>query len=793
MISKVLAGVLCFSSFAFAQEVKVEIPYQKFVLPNGLTLLVHEDRKAPIVAVNVWYHVGSKNEVRGRTGFAHLFEHLMFNGTEHNNNDYFKVLEKLGATDLNGTTNEDRTNYFQNVPTNALDTVLWMESDRMGHLVGVIDQARLDEQRGVVQNEKRQGENEPYGMVDLLSYEYSFPSGHPYSWSVIGSMDDLNAASLKDVKEWFAKYYGPTNATIVLAGDIDAKTAKEKVEKYFGHIPPGPPLQRPEQWIAKRTGNKKVSLQDRVPQARLYRMWNVPPSDTTELTRLRLFSAILGGGKTSRLYKRLVYRDQIATDASSGIDTREIASILTVEATARPGLDLTAVEAALSEEIHDLLTNGPTAEEVKRAQTQFVSNFVRGTERIGGFGGKSDLLAQGQVYAGNPEYYKTVLKDVQSATPADLKQVANAWLADGALDFEVVPYHEYKATTTDADRSKVPEPGPISDSRFPKLERTTLANGLKIVLAERHDTPIVSLVLAVDAGYAADQLSTPGTAKLTASMLEEGTRTRNAIQISEELEGLGARLSARANLDTSMVSMSALKVNLDPSLDLFADVILNPSFPETDLARERKQLLAGIARAGGTSTDGTAAAAIVPLRRRPRLRKSADRLGHRGFDQGDHAGSAGRIPSFLVPSEQRHADRGGRHDPGRNEAEAREGLRLLGARAGPGEESRQGIAAGQVRGVPDGQAGVAPVGDLRLQRRAASGRPERDCLADPQHFPGRSLRLAIEHEPARGQTLVLWLVFLNARRPRAASVHRHSTGPDRQDEGVDGGDEQGVS
>ncbi|HXE82447.1 MAG TPA: pitrilysin family protein, partial [Gemmatimonadales bacterium] len=296
-----------------AAQAAVTIPYQKFVLKNGLTLLVHEDHKAPIVAVNIWYHVGSKNERPGRTGFAHLFEHLMFNGSEHFNTDYFQALEPLGATDLNGTTNEDRTNYFQNVPTSALDVVLWMESDRMGHLVGVIDQGRLDEQRGVVQNEKRQGENEPYGKVDLLMTEGTYPAGHPYSWSVIGSMEDLNAAKLDDVKEWFKTYYGPNNAVIVLAGDITPDVARQKVEQYFGDIPAGPPIAKQDTWIARRSGTHREVMQDRVPQGRIYKEWNIPEFGSADADYLDMVTDVLAQGKTSRLYKRLVYDAQIAT------------------------------------------------------------------------------------------------------------------------------------------------------------------------------------------------------------------------------------------------------------------------------------------------------------------------------------------------------------------------------------------------------------------------------------------------------------------------------------------------
>ena len=579
---------------AAAAKSWIEIPYQRFVLPNGLTLIVHEDHKAPIVAVNVWYHVGSKNEKPGRTGFAHLFEHLMFNGTENYDKDFFGPMEQAGATDMNGTTNEDRTNYFQNVPTNAVDLVLWMESDRMGHLTGAISQPKLDEQRGVVQNEKRQGENEPYGKVwDFLTPKL-YPANHPYSWTVIGSMEDLDAAKLDDVKNWFRTYYGAANAVIVVAGDIDAQTAKQKVEKYFGDIPAGPPVARQQAWVAKRTGSQRGIMQDRVPQARIYKVWNIPGWGTADADYLSLASDVLSSGKSSRLYKRLVYDEQLATDVSASLDRREIGGLLSVEATARPGVDLGRVEKAVDEELARFLAGGPTPVELRRVKTQYRAAFVRGVERIGGFGGKSDVLAQGEVFAGRPDFYQVQLDRVERASPAQILSSARRWLSDGVYNLEVHPYPEFQAAQAGADRSKLPEPATPPGAKFPELEREALSNGLKIVLARRAAIPQVRFDLLLDAGFAADQSAIPGTASLAMTMLDEGTARRSSLEISDQLAQLGANLGTGSKLDVSSVSLEALKENLDASLDIYADVILNPTFPRPDFERLKKQRLAQI-------------------------------------------------------------------------------------------------------------------------------------------------------------------------------------------------------
>ncbi len=586
-----------FMSFIFAQKPEnIDIPYQKFVLKNGLTLIVHEDHKAPIAAVNIWYHVGSKNEKPGKTGFAHLFEHLMFNGSENYNDDYFKVMEKIGSTDLNGTTNSDRTNYFETVPVSALDLTLWMESDRMGHLLGAIDQSKLDEQRGVVQNEKRQGENEPYAISRELITTGTYPKGHPYSWTTIGSMEDLNAASLDDVHQWFKSYYGAANAVICIAGDINTEEIKEKVEKYFGDIPSGPPVAKFQTFVAKRTGVIRQVAQDRVPQARLYMVWNVPEWGNKELAHLDLLSDVLSSGKNSRLYKRLVYDEQIATSVYAYYRPGEIGSQFFITADVKPGIEISKVEKEINEELAKVLKDGPTEKELKKMKTQYFANFIRGVERIGGFGGKSDILAQNMVYGGSPDYYKVYNKYIAETTINDVKNSGNKWLGDGVYILEIHPFPQYSTTASSTDRSKLPETGMPPEAKFPKLQKAELSNGMKIILAERKSIPVVNVIMMINAGYASDQFASPGTASLAMNMLDEGTKTKNALQLSDELQTLGATLYTGSNLDNSFVNMSALKTNLDQSLNLFADVILNPSFPQKELDRLIKEGVVAIQR-----------------------------------------------------------------------------------------------------------------------------------------------------------------------------------------------------
>ena len=573
---------------------KPDIPYQKHILPNGLTLLIHEDHKAPIVAVNVWYHVGSKDERPGRTGFAHLFEHLMFNGSEHHDDEFFRPLEAVGASKMNGTTWYDRTNYFQNVPTSALDLALWLESDRMGHLVGAITQKKLDEQRGVVLNEKAQGENEPYGKVQDLIAAATYPAGHPYSWTAIGSVADLKAATLDDVKQWFGEHYGAANAVLVIAGDVKPDEVKKKVELYFGDIAAGPPRVRSEAWTAKMSGTKRVVMQDRVPQARQFQVWNVPGFCEQDTNLLSLAADVLAGGKTSRLYQRLVYRDRLATHVNAGLGPFEIGSQFTIDAMVAPGADPAAVERAIDEEVARFLEEGPTEAELLRVRNAFAADFVRGLERIDGFGGKSATLAEYEVYCGSADWYKREFEWIAQATPDSVREAARTWLADGRFVLTVEPFGGHTAATTGADRSQLPAVGPAPALDLPPLQRATLSNGIEIVLAERHAAPVVQVVLMFDAGHAADPRDRPGTARMTLEMLDEGAGERDTLGVAQRREELSAEIGAQSNLDTSFVMLNSLTAKLPESLELVADMVRRPHFPADELGRLRAQRLAAI-------------------------------------------------------------------------------------------------------------------------------------------------------------------------------------------------------
>ncbi len=575
----------------------VEIPFEKFTLDNGLTVVIHEDHKAPVAAVSVWYHVGSANEPEGKTGFAHLFEHIMFNGSENYNQDYFGPFEDVGATGMNGTTWFDRTNYFETVPTTALDMALWMESDRMINLLPVLDQAKLDEQRDVVKNEKRQGDNQPYGLVEYEQLEALFPAGHPYRHSTIGSMEDLTNASLEDAREWFNTYYGATNTVVVVAGDVDTEEVRQKVERYFGAAQPGDPLPRPSQNVPVRERDTYQVMADQVPQSRIYRTWVAPGRTTQTAAELDLAAMVLGQGKNSRLYKELVYDRQIANVVSASLGEFEQASMFEIQVTLKEGQDPEEAAEIIDGIVADFLENGPTAEELQRAKTVYNANTVRGLEQIGGFGGKAVTLAQSELYAGDPDFWRTRLEWQNAASAAEVQDAAQEWLGHGFHQITVNPFGQYQVAEDGADRSALPQVDTTPDLEWPEIQQAELSNGIPVIFARRDSVPQVDIAVRFDAGYASDTVmgeDMTGLSSFTMSMLDEGAGDMGALDVAASLESLGAEFSAGSNLDASTVEFSALTDNLEETVNLAGEIIKNPSFPSQELERVRGITLAGI-------------------------------------------------------------------------------------------------------------------------------------------------------------------------------------------------------
>ena len=588
----------------------VDIPYQQFTLKNGLRVVVHTDRKAPVVAVSVWYDVGSKHEPKGSTGFAHLFEHLMFNGSENAPGDFFAPLKQVGATDFNGTTYFDRTNYFETVPTAALPRALFLESDRMGYLLGAITQGVLDEQRGVVQNEKRQGDNQPYGLLDYAVTEGLYPATHPYGHDTIGSMADLDAASLDTVKNWFRSHYGPNNAVLVLAGDIDVATAKPLVEKYFGGIPAGPKSELPPAPVVTLAAPKAVTLKDRVAATMITRNWSVPGLNDKDAAPLEVAAGVLGGMASSRFANELVRKEKLFTELSADDSAFAQVGTFSIRGLVRPGVDPALAAKRLDEVTADFLRTGPTPDEVSRFVTSRVAGRVRGLEAVGGFGGKAVALAEGALYSNDPGFYKKQLADLAAQTPASVKAAADKWLSrpvlaitvvNGARDAyaeaqvppkkDVVAAPEQPAKGT---RGDIPAVGPVTALTFPTVQRTRLSNGIELVYAQRTAVPVTQAVLSFDAGYAADVPGKLGTQQVALMMLDEGTEHYDVNALAEARERLGMQLGANNSNDRSTLSMGVPSANLGPALDLFAEVARRPAYANSEVARFKAQQVAQI-------------------------------------------------------------------------------------------------------------------------------------------------------------------------------------------------------
>jgi predicted Zn-dependent peptidase len=589
---------------------QVSIPHSSFKLKNGLTVIVHEDHKAPVAAVTVWYNVGSKDEPKGKTGFAHLFEHLMFNGSENLPGDYFTYLQQVGATDYNGTTSFDRTNYFETVPAGALERALFMESDRMGHLLGAVTQGVLDNQRSVVQNEKREDDSRPGGLIQYELFGNLFPAGHPYHHTTIGSMTDLDAASLADVKQWFRSRYGPNNAVLVVAGDVKADQVKPLVEKYFGPIPRGPVNNPAMATVPTLAKARSLEMKDAVATTIIQRYWAVPGLLDKRLAALDVGGSVLGGLASSRLDKIMVRDEKLAVAVSAGLTPLQRAGIFSVAAYVKPGVDPAVVSKRLDEVMADYVAKGPTADEVERAVMSEVSGRIRGLEKIGGFGGKAVSLAEGQTYAHDSDFYKKTLASYASITPAMVRTTMQQWLRRPALTIVMSPgeraaYSDAKAVTpakqeksagaVKGDRT-IPPVGQLASLQFPAITHTQLSNGIPLAYAQRTTVPVTQIALAFDAGAAADSPQGRGLADMTMSLLDEGTSKLSSQEVAETEERLGADVGTQNGGDRSYVMLNALTPNLAPSLDLMTDVVKDAAFRPDDIDRIRAQILTSIAQ-----------------------------------------------------------------------------------------------------------------------------------------------------------------------------------------------------
>lgn len=586
-------------------------------LPNGLRVIFHEDHSTPIVGVNLWYHVGSKNETPGKTGYAHLFEHMMFQGSKDYDDDYFKPIQEAGGT-LNGSTNPDRTNYWEVVPSNFLELALFMEADRMGGLLEVLNEAKLANQRDVVKNEKRQNyDNRPYGLVGAKINETLYPPDHPYHWLTIGSLDDLTVASIDDIKNFFRHYYTPRNASLAIAGDFNPAEARRMVEKYFGPIPGGPEVKRPTPPQPVLSERKEIDMQDRVALSRLYLIWTSQPNYAADEAATDELAYVLGSGKSSRLYKALVYDRQIAQDVFCANNSQEIAGQFQIVATARPGKSLAELESAINEELDKIKKDGPTADELERAYNSREASLIFGIQTVGGFGGKNDRLNQYATMVGKPNYFAQDLARYKAVTAADVKRVANTYLSDKRLVVKVTPKprdrSEQSASRapstaerpTEQTASEAPSekrsdqetkwklPPAKPDPRFslPKIERRWLTNGLEVLIVQHHELPVVSMRLAVKAGSAADPQDRPGLSSITADLLDEGSKKRSALEISDALTAIGARMTTSSDWDSSSANLATLTRHLDQALDIYSDVITSPALDGQELLRARNRRL----------------------------------------------------------------------------------------------------------------------------------------------------------------------------------------------------------
>ncbi len=586
------------------------LPYTKRRLDNGLDVIVRSQPHLPNVAVNLWYHVGSKNEERRQRGFAHLFEHLMFEGSEHFPGDYFKHLQKVGAS-INGSTSPDRTNYFVDLPSAHLELALAIESDRMGYFLPALTEEKIRIQKDVVKNEYRQNyANRPYGQVWRLLAEAMYPPTHPYNWLTIGFMEDVEAASKDDVEAFFRRFYVPSNASLALVGDLDEDEAFALAEKYFGSLPGGSRSIRPHAPPVQLAEEVFLPVHDRVELQRIYCSWHTVPQFSPDDAALTILADILTRGKSSRLYHKLVMEDQVAQDISSHQGGRELAGTFGVSATLRPGNEWTTLRDDLDREIAAIAREGVREEELARARNGRLSGFVAALDNIGGFGGVADRLNAYNVYLGDPGRITSDLVRYQAVTSEHVRAAADRYLHQQPRVTLHVSGGRPSTVLTPEARSTPPAPATPAVFRAPIPEVRTLSNGLPIWVVPRRDLPIVSATIVVRAGASDHSPEKGGLAGLTSGLLDEGTSKRSSIELANAIEGMGSSLSTNSGWDGSYVGMFSLTPYLEPTLDLAVEVLREASIPAKEFDRLKGQTLAAL-RSSRDSAEARAGRAFL--------------------------------------------------------------------------------------------------------------------------------------------------------------------------------------
>lgn len=566
------------------------IPFQKFVLDNGLTVVVSEDHRLPLVNVRVWYHVGAQEETVGQRTFAHLFEHVMFGRTQHMEQPISDVLAEIGVVLYDASTSFDITSYFETVPVEALDAVLWMESERMGY--PLLTQETIDREREIVFNEDRMRSSQPGRQISSATFAEAYPTDHPYHW-VGSASEDLREATLEDFRAWHRDYYGAANATLVVAGDVNADSVRQKVEHYFGEIPPGPPVPKLKAWVARRYETRRRQVYADVSDPLVRLAWNVPGWGAPAADYLTLAAPLLADGPTSVLWERLVVEEKLATSVTAGLDAMELGGLFLIDVTLRPEADMERVETIVREEVARLAREEPNTEALERIRMQHRLASLQDRQHLGRWwDGRSTLLMQGEVFHHDPGHYRTIDERIQTATPDEVRQAVKEWLTEGALVLRVLPPPRFAASDRRADRSRRPASGPAPVVSLPEPHRDTLANGLDIFVIPRPGTGLVNVSLVLDAGFASE--ATPGTVQLMLALLERGATGPSGEEVAAKLAAHGAEIHTRASLDATGVSMNVLTGQLAPALSLFADVVRQPDFTAQALEEERARQLAQI-------------------------------------------------------------------------------------------------------------------------------------------------------------------------------------------------------